>query len=67
MDAWDLKEGKWTPPDFDVREIHAGVKWPMALYPAPCDQLDRVALVRSVEAWDSVHGRAQYYVQSAHS
>jgi hypothetical protein len=26
-----------------------------------------VALVRSLEAWDSVHGRAQYYVQSAHT
>ena len=21
VDAWDLKEGKWTPPDFEVREI----------------------------------------------
>jgi hypothetical protein len=67
VDAWDLKEAKWTPPEFDVREIRPGVKWPMALYPGIGKQLDRIALVRSVEAWDSVHGRAQYYVQSAHS
>lgn len=67
IDAWDLKEGKWTPPDFDVREAKPGVKWPMALYPHLAKQLDRVALVRSVEAWDSVHGRAQYYVQAAHA
>jgi hypothetical protein len=67
VDAWDLKEGKWTPQDFDVREIRPGVKWPMGLYPNLAKQLDRVALLRSVEAWDSVHGRAQYYVQSAHT
>lgn len=67
VDAWDLKEGKWTPPDFDVREAKPQVKWPMALYPHLAKQLDRVALVRSVEAWDSVHGRAQYYVQAAHA
>lgn len=67
VDAWDLKEGKWTPGNFEVKEAKPGVKWPMALYPKLARQLDRVALVRSVEAWDSVHGRAQYYVQSAHS
>jgi hypothetical protein len=67
VDAWDLKEGKWTPEDFDVREIKPGVKWPMALYPRLAKQLDQFALVRSMEAWDSVHGRASYYVQSAHA
>lgn len=67
VDAWDLKEGKWTPPDFAVREVQPGLKWPTALYPKLATQLSRVALARSVEAWDSVHGRAQYYIQSAHS
>lgn len=67
VDGWDLKEGKWTPPDFGVRELQPGLKWPMGLYPRLATQLNRIALVRSLEAWDSVHGRAQYYVQSAHS
>jgi hypothetical protein len=66
-DAWDLKEGRWTPPDFDVREISPGLKWPMGLYGRLAKQLDKIALLRSVEAWDSVHGRAQYYVQAAHA
>jgi len=66
VDAWDLKHGAWTPEDFAVSEIQPGVKWPMALYPRLAKQLDRVALVRSLNAWDSVHGRAQYYVQAAH-
>src|ERR687893_524235 len=28
--------------------------------------LDKVTVVRSLAAWDAVHGRAQYYVQSGH-
>lgn len=67
VDTWDLKEGNSTPQDFEVKELSPGLKWPMALYPKLAGQLNRVALVRSIEAWDSVHGRAQYYVQAAHS
>lgn len=67
VDAWDLKEGPWTPEDFAVRQIQPGLKWPMGLYPRLAAQLDKIALLRSVEAWDSVHGRAQYYVQAAHA
>lgn len=66
VDAWDLKEHKWTPQDFDIREIAPGVKWPMSLYPRLAKQWGRFSLIRSMEAWDSVHLRAQYYVQSAH-
>jgi hypothetical protein len=66
VDSWDLKEGKWTPENFDVREIDPGVKWPMGLFPQLAKQRERYSLIRSMEAWDSVHFRAQYYVQSAH-
>jgi hypothetical protein len=66
VDTWDLKEGTWTPENFDVREIEPGVKWPMGLFPQLAKQRERYSLIRSMEAWDSVHFRAQYYVQSAH-
>jgi hypothetical protein len=66
VDAWDLKEHAWTPQDFDIKEIQPGVKWPMSLYPNLAKQWGRFSLVRSMEAWDSVHLRAQYTVQSAH-
>jgi hypothetical protein len=67
VDGWDLKEAKWTPQDFEIREIQPGVKWPASLYPRLAQQFDRFSLVRSLEAWDAVHARAQYYVQSAHT
>ncbi|MGH9657227.1 MAG: DUF1501 domain-containing protein, partial [Bryobacteraceae bacterium] len=66
VDSFDLKEGKWTPPDFDIRTVKPGVKMPVSLYPQLSQRLDRLAIVRSMEAWDSVHERAQYYIQAAH-
>jgi hypothetical protein len=66
VDAWDLKEHKWTPPNFEIKEVAPGVKWPTSLYPNLAKQWGQFSLVRSLEAWDSVHLRAQYYVQSAH-
>lgn len=66
VDAWDLKEHKWTPQDFEIKEVEPGIKWPVSLYPNLAKQWGRFSLVRSMEAWDSVHLRAQYYVQSAH-
>jgi hypothetical protein len=64
LDTFDLKEGKWTPPDFDIRTINAEVKMPYALFPKLSGKLDQLLLARSVEAWESVHERGQYYVQA---
>lgn len=67
VDAWDLKEHKWTPQDFEIKELRPGVKWPMKLYPKLAARMDRFSLVRSLQAWDAVHGRAIYYVQTGHT
>ena len=66
VDSWDLKERKWTPQDFDIKEIAAGrqvaheplsAAWTKqsTSFTGPFDRgLGQRAL------------RAQYYVQSAH-
>jgi hypothetical protein len=66
VDAWDLKEHTWTPQNFEIKEIQPGVKWPTSIYPNLAKHWGKFSLVRSLEAWDSVHLRAQYTVQSAH-
>ncbi len=66
LDTFDLKEGRWTPPDFDIRTIKPGVVLPYGQFPKLSEQVDRVAFVRSVEAWESAHTRAQYYLQAGH-
>jgi len=66
LDSFDIKEGKWTPPDFDVRTVKPGIRLPYSLFPNLSGQLDRVVIARSVEAWESAHSRAQYYMQVGH-
>src|SRR5258708_31795320 len=66
LDSFDIKEGKWTPPDFDVRTVKPGVRMPYSLFPKLSGQLDHLAVARSVEAWESAHSRAQYYMQVGH-
>ena len=34
--------------------------------PTWAERRDKYTLVRSLEAWESQHGRGQYYVQTAH-
>ena len=53
LDSFDIKEGKWTPPDFDVRSVKPGLRLPYSLFPNLSGQLDHLAIARSVEAWES--------------
>jgi len=61
-DTFDLKEGSWTPA-FMAPTSYGDVRFPQGLMPKIADQLDSVALVRSVRAWAAVHGLGQTWVQ----
>src|SRR5690349_17716657 len=67
IDTSDLKEGGWTPPDFAVRKLKSGISLPSGLFPNLAEKMDELAVVRSLEAWESAHARAQYYLQVGHS
>ena len=67
IDTFDFKEGRWTPPDFDLRTVKGGMmKMPFGLLPRLSGKLDDLAVLRSVEAWEAGHSRAQFYLQVAH-
>lgn len=66
LDTFDIKEGRWTPPKYDIRTIKPGLVLPYGLFPRLSDQVDRIAFVRCIEAWESAHNRAQYYLQAGH-
>ncbi len=66
VDSWDFKEGRWTPPRFDVRNIAGIGQWPMGLYPELARRRHRFALVRSMSTADSEHRRGQYRLQTGH-
>jgi uncharacterized protein DUF1501 len=66
LDTFDIKEGRWTPQDFDVRTLRPAIRWPVGLFPKLATKLDHVAIVRSLETWETEHGRATYYLHVAH-
>jgi uncharacterized protein (DUF1501 family) len=66
VDTLDAKEGSWTPDYFDIRPCGSELKLPYGLMPNLSRLMDRVTVVRSLAAWDAVHGRAQYYIQTGH-
>jgi hypothetical protein len=66
VDTLDAKEGSWTPNYFDIRSYPNDLKLPYGLFKNLPDVLDKIMVVRSLTAWDAVHGRAQYYIQTGH-
>jgi len=67
LDTFDVKEGRWTPPDFDIRTVTSDIKMPFGLFPRLSQRINHLLLARSVEAWESIHERGQYYVQVGHA
>jgi len=65
IDTLDAKEGAWTPDYFDIRSLNE-LKLTYGLMKNLPDILDKITVVRSLGAWDVVHGRAQYYIQTGH-
>ena len=52
LDTFDLKEGRWTSPDFDTRTTKSGIVMPYGLFPGLAPRGDQLAIVRSIEAWE---------------
>jgi hypothetical protein len=62
IDTFDLKVGAWTPAAFNA-QTYNGVAWPQGLMPKLAEQLDNVALLRSVKPWATAHGLASSWLQ----
>ena len=67
MDMFDIKFGKWAPENRDVRTTSHGYPFPHGLMPQLAGQLGEIAVVRSAQAWETVHSRGQYYLQTGHA
>ncbi|MFN7651470.1 MAG: DUF1501 domain-containing protein [Acidobacteriota bacterium] len=67
MDMFDLKHGKWAPENRGVAKTPFGYEYPYGLMPKLASQLKHLAVVRSAQAWETVHSRGQYYLQTGHA
>jgi hypothetical protein len=65
VDSLDAKENPSTPNYFEIKQF-GELRLPSGIMKNLPSVLDRITVVRSMAAWDAVHGRAQYYVQSGH-
>jgi hypothetical protein len=61
-DTFDLKEGSWTPA-FMAPTSYGEIRWPQGIMPKLAEQMDDVALLRSVKSWAAVHDLARTWVQ----
>jgi hypothetical protein len=61
-DTFDLKEGAWTP-SFMAPTSYGDIRWPQGIMPKLADQMEDVALLRSVKSWAAVHDLARTWVQ----
>jgi len=66
LETWDAKPGPWSPTDLDIRGYAGGVTMSNRLFPMLSQHANDLVLLRSVEAWEAAHDRAQYYVQTAY-
>ncbi|MGE0812441.1 MAG: DUF1501 domain-containing protein [Vicinamibacterales bacterium] len=64
MDCWDFKETRWTPKDLDVTEVRKGLYLSRTLFPQLVGEMDKVALVRSMQAPELIHFNGQYHTQA---
>ncbi|MEO8034799.1 MAG: DUF1501 domain-containing protein, partial [Acidobacteriota bacterium] len=64
IDTWDLKEGPWTPQQL-TPESYGGIRFPRGLMPRTAEQLNKITIVRSAQAWAAVHALAQAWMQIA--
>lgn len=67
MDCWDFKETRWTPKDLDVTEVAPDLYISRTLFPKLSAQMNRVALVRSLQAPELIHFNGQYHTQTGRS
>jgi hypothetical protein len=61
-DTFDLKEGSWTPA-FMAPASYGDIRWPQGIMPKLAEQMDSIALVRSVKSWAAVHELARTWIQ----
>ena len=64
IESFDFKESAGMPKDLDVREVLPTLYMPHSLFPRLSNQMDKFAILRSLQSHEEVHFRAQYYVQT---
>jgi hypothetical protein len=66
LDTFDVKEGPWNPGDMRLQPGAGQVVLSRTLFPGLLGLSSDLLLIRSVQSWEAVHERGQFYLQTAH-
>src|SRR5215475_6194181 len=66
LETWDAKEGPWTPPDLHIRSYAGGINLSYKLFPMLSRNVGDLVALRSLQAWEAIHERAHYYLQTSY-
>lgn len=66
VDTWDPKDGPWNPSDANLQQGSGGIVLSQTLFPGLLKMSSDLLLLRSVQSWEEVHQRGQFYLQTAH-
>lgn len=66
LDTFDAKDGPWNPGDASLQQGAGRVVLSRTLFPGLLKMSSDLLLLRSVQSWEAVHERGQFYLQTAH-
>jgi hypothetical protein len=66
LDTFDVKDAPWNPSDANVQQGAGGMLLSNKMFPGLLRMSSDLLLLRSVQSWEAVHERGQFYLQTAH-
>jgi hypothetical protein len=66
LDTFDPKDGPWNPADINLQQGTGGMVLSKTLFPGLLKMSSDLLVLRSVQSWEAVHQRGQFYLQTAH-
>lgn len=66
LDTFDAKDGPWNPADASLQHGAGNIVLSRTLFPGLLKLSPDLLLLRSVQSWEAVHERGQFYLQTAH-
>jgi len=66
IDTFDVKDAAWNPADISLQPGAGKIVLSRALFPGLLRLSSDLLLLRSVQSWEAVHERGQFYLQTTH-
>jgi len=66
LDTFDVKDAGWNPADISLQPGAGKIVLSRTLFPGLLRLSSDLLLLRSVQSWEAVHERGQFYLQTTH-